>query len=68
MRKGIHKESKETTFICVCGEKFTAESTKGGEVHLDICSKCHPFYTGKLGSATTTGNVEKFNKKYGLKK
>lgn len=68
MKKGIHKESYETTFICSCGESFTATSTKGGEVHLDVCSKCHPFYTGKLGLKTVTGNVEKFNKKYGLKK
>ena len=68
MKKGIHKEMKKTTYICACGEVIKADSTKGGEVHIDICSKCHPFYTGKLGHNTSTGNVEKFNKKYGLKK
>lgn len=67
MKKGIHKELTDTTFICACGESFTLKSS-GGEKHIDICSKCHPFYTGKQGSATLTGNVEKFNKKYGLKK
>ncbi len=68
MKKGIHKEMTETKFICACGTTFTNLSTKGGEVHLDVCSKCHPFYTGKQGAATLTGNVEKFNKKYGLNK
>ena len=58
---------KDTTFICSCGETFVAKSTKG-EMHIEVCSKCHPFYTGKQGSATQTGNVEKFNKKYGLSK
>ncbi len=68
MKKGIHKEMTDTKFICSCGETFTAKSTKKeDEVHVDICSKCHPFYTGKQGTATLTGNVEKFNKKYGLK-
>ena len=66
MKKGIHKEYKDTKFICACGETFTAKSTQD-EVHIDVCSKCHPFYTGKQGSATLTGNVEKFNKKYNLK-
>lgn len=67
MKKEIHKEYKDTKFICNCGEEFIAKSTKD-EVHLDICSKCHPFYTGKQNSKNSAGNVEKFNKKYGLKK
>ena len=58
---------KDTNFICSCGETFVAKSTKD-EMHVEICSKCHPFYTGKQGSSTLTGNVEKFNKKYGLSK
>jgi len=66
MKKGIHKELKDTKFICACGETFTAKSTKD-EIHVEICSKCHPFYTGKQGNKNLTGNVEKFNKKYGLK-
>ncbi len=68
MKKGIHKESYDVTFKCSCGETFTAKSTKNvPEVHVEICSKCHPFYTGKQGGKILTGNVEKFNKKYNLK-
>ena len=59
-------EYRDTKFICSCGNEFNAKSTKD-ETHIEICSKCHPFYTGKQGSGTLTGNVEKFNKKYGLK-
>lgn len=66
MKKVI--ETKPTKFVCLCGETFTAESTKKeDEIHVEICSKCHPFYTGKQGTATLTGNVEKFNKKYNRK-
>lgn len=68
MRKGIHKELKDTNFICACGETFTLKSTKD-EMHIDVCSKCHPAYNpGKQSANKLTGNVEKFNKKYGLKK
>lgn len=68
MQKGIHKESYDVEFICSCGERFTAKSTKKtSEVHVEICSKCHPVYTGKQGGKVLTGNVEKFNKKYNLK-
>ena len=66
MKKVI--ETKPTKFICACGETFTANSTKKeDEIHVEICSKCHPFYTGKQGTSTLTGNVEKFNKKYNRK-
>ena len=68
MKKGIHKDQKEVTFKCLCGESFKSMSTsKNDEIHVEICSKCHPFYTGKQGTATLTGNVEKFKQKYGLK-
>lgn len=68
MKKGIHAPSHDVKFICACGETFTARTTKNeDEIHVEICSKCHPFYTGKQGNKTLTGNVEKFNKKYGLK-
>ena len=47
MKKGIHKDQKEVTFTCLCGESFKAMSTsKNDEIHVEICSKCHPFYTG----------------------
>ncbi len=68
MKKDIHKKQKEVTFKCLCGESFKAMSTSDqDEIHVEICSKCHPFYTGKQGTATLTGNVEKFRQKYGLK-
>ena len=67
MKKGIHPEYKDTTFICSCGNKFTAKSNKD-EVHIEICSKCHPFYTGQQSTKKLAGNVEKFNKKYGYEK
>lgn len=68
MKKDIHKKQKEVTFKCLCGETFKAMSTSDqDEIHVEICSKCHPFYTGKQGTATLTGNVEKFRKKYGIK-
>ena len=66
MKKGIHPEIKDCTVTCACGNTFTCKSTKS-EINVEVCSNCHPFYTGKQGSATLTGNVEKFKQKYGLK-
>lgn len=67
MKKGIHAESREAKFICACGEVFTAKTTKKeDEIHIEICSKCHPFYTGKQSRASRAGRVDKFNKKYGF--
>ena len=66
MKKGIHPEMKEATVKCACGETFKVMSTKE-EIHVEVCSKCHPFYTGKQRFASADGRVEKFNKKYGLK-
>lgn len=61
-------EQREVTFKCLCGESFKALSTsKQDEINVEICSKCHPFYTGKQGTATLTGNIEKFKQKYGMK-
>ena len=65
MKKGIHPELHECTVTCACGEKFTVESTKT-EINVEVCSKCHPFYTGKQSRASRAGRVDKFNKKYGL--
>lgn len=68
MRKGIHPEYKTTEVECACGNKFTVKSNKES-IHLEVCDKCHPFYIGD-GKVTTrkAGNVEKFNRKYGLEK
>lgn len=67
MKKGIHPEMKEATVKCACGATFTARSTKD-EIIVDVCSECHPFYTGAQGKHKKTGSVEKFNKKFGFDK
>ncbi len=66
MKANIHPEMKETIIKCACGASFKTKSTKNN-IEVEICSECHPFYTGKQGSAKRTGNIEKFNRKYGLK-
>jgi len=63
LKSGIHPEYKEVTVACACGETFTTRSTRQ-KIHLDICSKCHPFYTGKQKIVDAEGRVEKFKKKY----
>ena len=65
MKANIHPEMKDTTIKCACGASFKTRSTKEN-IEVEICSECHPFYTGKQGSAKRTGNIEKFNRKYGL--
>ena len=62
MKKGIHPNYVDTKVTCACGNTFTVKSTKE-ELHLEVCDKCHSFYTGKQ-QAKRTGTVEKFNKKY----
>jgi len=64
MRPDIHPDYKETTFTCACGEKFKGNSTMGGDVHMDICSACHPFFTGKEKLMDSAGRIEKFNRRY----
>ncbi len=66
MKEGIHPEYKEVKVSCACGETFTTKSTRK-EIHLDICSKCHPFFTGKQKIVDAEGRVEKFKKKYAKK-
>lgn len=68
MKKGIHPEYQDTKVTCACGNTFTVRSNKA-ELHLEVCDKCHPFFTGsnKIGTKKT-GAVDKFNKKYGLDK
>ncbi|RMG69847.1 MAG: 50S ribosomal protein L31 [Nitrospirae bacterium] len=63
MKQGIHPEYMESEVICACGERFITRSTKP-KIHVDICSKCHPFFTGKQKIVDTEGRVEKFKKKY----
>jgi len=65
MRANIHPEMKEVEIKCACGASFKTKSTKEN-IEVEICSECHPFYTGQQGKAKRTGNIEKFNRKYGL--
>lgn len=67
MKKGIHPNYKKATVICSCGETFETEST-AEEIRVEVCSKCHPFYTDNNGrdSKKHAGRVDKFNKKYGF--
>ena len=64
MKQDIHPDYKEATVVCACGNTFQTMSTVG-EVHTDICSVCHPFYTGKQRLVDTAGRVDRFKKKYG---
>jgi len=63
MKKGIHPELKEVTVTCACGESFTTRSTRDS-IRVDVCSKCHPFFTGTQKIVDSEGRVEKFMKKY----
>jgi large subunit ribosomal protein L31 len=66
MKKGIHPNYQPTTIRCACGNVIETGSTKK-DITVEICSKCHPFFTGKQKLVDTSGRVDKFNKKYGLK-
>jgi large subunit ribosomal protein L31 len=64
MKKNIHPEYYECTVYCACGNSFKTRSTKK-EIRVEICSKCHPFFTGKQKFVDSAGRVEKFIRKYG---
>ncbi len=66
MKEGIHPKYKEVKVACACGETFATRSTRDN-MKLDICSKCHPFFTGKQKILDAEGRVEKFKKKYAKK-
>ena len=63
MKEKIHPQYKDTTIICACGEVIHTRSTKES-IRVEICSKCHPFYTGKQKFVDSAGRVEKFLNKY----
>ena len=67
MKKDIHPEMKECTVTCACGNKFKTKSLKES-INVEVCSECHPFYTGTQSRASRAGRVDKFNKKYGFDK
>lgn len=64
MKKNIHPELKDATVTCMCGATFKTKSTKEN-ISVEVCSNCHPFFTGTQARAKKTGNIEKFNRKYG---
>ncbi len=63
MRNAIHPEIMETTVTCGCGETFVTRSTIS-KIHVEVCSKCHPFYTGKQKFVDSAGRVERFKQKF----
>ena len=63
MREGIHPKYEETTITCACGNVIHTRSTKK-DIEVEICSKCHPFYTGKQRVVDTGGRVERFNSRF----
>jgi large subunit ribosomal protein L31 len=68
MKTGIHPKYETVTVVCACGETFETRSTKAGPLRLEICSKCHPFFTGKQKLVDSAGRVERFERKYGGRK
>ena len=67
MKAGIHPDYKETTITCACGNVINTRSTKEN-IKVEICSKCHPFYTGKQKLVDTGGRVDRFKKRFNLDK
>mgnify|MGYP001070893867 FL=1 len=68
MKAGIHPDYNELTVTCSCGSTFKTRSTLGKPgLHVEVCSACHPFYTGKQKIVDTAGRVEKFRQRYGMK-
>ncbi|PIC71066.1 50S ribosomal protein L31 [Sporosarcina sp. P18a] len=66
MKAGIHPNYKLSTVTCSCGNTFETGSVKE-DIRVEVCSECHPFYTGRQKFATADGRVDRFNKKYGIK-
>ncbi len=66
MKADIHPNYPEINVTCSCGNVFKTRSTHGKDFHIEVCSQCHPFYTGKQKIVDTAGRVEKFRQKYGM--
>lgn len=67
MKDNIHPNYAEIKVTCSCGNAFATQSTMTKPLHVEVCSECHPFYTGKQKIVDTAGRVEKFRQKYGIK-
>jgi large subunit ribosomal protein L31 len=68
MKADIHPKYVVTEVRCSCGNTFTTRSTKGGELHVELCSECHPFYTGKQKLVDSGGRIDRFERRYGRRK
>jgi large subunit ribosomal protein L31 len=68
MKEGIHPRYQDVTVKCHCGSTFETRSTSKGEIVTEICSSCHPFFTGKQKLIDTAGRIERFRRKYGQEK
>ncbi len=66
MKAEIHPDYQEVQVSCSCGNSFATRSTLSGKLHIEVCSACHPFYTGKQKILDTAGRVDKFRRKYGM--
>ncbi|MCY4450738.1 MAG: 50S ribosomal protein L31 [Immundisolibacterales bacterium] len=67
MKPDIHPRYDEITITCACGNTFRTKSTHQGDLHVEVCSACHPFYTGQQKIVDTAGRVEKFRRRYGAR-
>jgi large subunit ribosomal protein L31 len=67
MKPETHPNYNEITVTCSCGSSFKTRSTMSKDLNVEVCSQCHPFYTGKQKIVDTAGRVEKFRQKYGMK-
>ena len=68
MKADIHPTYTDITVTCSCGNSFATRSTAAKDLHIEVCSSCHPFFTGKQKIVDTGGRVDKFRRKYGLNK
>jgi large subunit ribosomal protein L31 len=66
MKQGIHPDYKKAKVTCACGNEFESGSVKG-DIRIEVCSECHPFYTGRQKFADAGGRVDRFRKKYNIK-
>lgn len=64
MKKDVHPKVHTATITCACGNEFQAQSTRGDAIHVEICSNCHPFFTGKQRFVDTAGRIDRFRRKY----
>ncbi len=68
MKAGIHPAYSEVSVICACGQTFRTRSTHKGDIRVEICSRCHPFFTGRQKLIDSEGRIERFQRKYGKAK